>query len=192
MVCDLEVSPIFPPEKTLRPASPFLQWVPWASVPHLHRYYDQLRLPIALPRLVRFSLSSPGTPYISGRQPDLSSSQATPLNTCPALSSRWGGGCLPCRGRPCCLPIYQVVGFPPPEAKYPIGPQCYIFRESMTRPAFPLRPASDSRCRVYPRTSLPTCRLHFDRVGLFLLPIFLLDAAASPAKWISKGCIPNC
>ena len=35
MVGEREVSPIFPPSRTLCPASPSLQWVPWASVPHL-------------------------------------------------------------------------------------------------------------------------------------------------------------
>ena len=35
MVGDLGVSPIVPSRKTLCPASPSLQWVPWASVPHL-------------------------------------------------------------------------------------------------------------------------------------------------------------
>ena len=72
IVCDLEVSPIFPPKKTLCPASPSLQWVPWASVPHLigqknsdHRYYGQLRLPNVHLWLVRCSLSSPDTLYCS-------------------------------------------------------------------------------------------------------------------------------
>ena len=35
MVGGLEVSPIVPPSRTFCPASPSLQWVPWASVPHL-------------------------------------------------------------------------------------------------------------------------------------------------------------
>ena len=38
-----------------------LQWVPWAAVPHLPRYYDPLRLPRAHLGVVRFSLSSPDT-----------------------------------------------------------------------------------------------------------------------------------
>jgi hypothetical protein len=45
MVGDLEVSPIYPPSQTVCPASPSLQWVPWASVPHLPRYCAPLRLP---------------------------------------------------------------------------------------------------------------------------------------------------
>jgi len=35
MVGDLFVSPIVPSRETLYPASPSLQWVPWASVPRL-------------------------------------------------------------------------------------------------------------------------------------------------------------
>jgi hypothetical protein len=56
MVCDLEVPPISPPSRTLCPASPSLQWVPWASVPHLHRYYAPLRLPTAHLEVLRSSL----------------------------------------------------------------------------------------------------------------------------------------
>jgi hypothetical protein len=69
------VSPVGPFNKTLCPASPSLQWVLWASVPHLpgqdintldHRYYDPLRL-LRLRRtrlgVVRSSLSAPDTLY---------------------------------------------------------------------------------------------------------------------------------
>ena len=45
MVGELEVSPICPPSRTVCPASPSLQWVPWALVPHLPRYCAPLRLP---------------------------------------------------------------------------------------------------------------------------------------------------
>jgi len=71
-VGDLKVSPVGPLNKTLCPASPSLQWVLWASVPHLpgqdintlgHRYYDPLRLPNALLGVVRSSLSAPDTLY---------------------------------------------------------------------------------------------------------------------------------
>src|SRR5215831_7570709 len=41
------VSPIGPSRKTLCPALPSLQWVPWVAVPHLPRYYAPLRLPPA-------------------------------------------------------------------------------------------------------------------------------------------------
>ena len=79
MVCDLGVSPIFPPSRTLCPASPSLQWVPWASVPHLpgstaqhsnHRYYAPLRLPIALFGFLRSSLV---TRYLASRKETMGS-----------------------------------------------------------------------------------------------------------------------
>ena len=66
------MSPVGPLNKTLCPASPSLQWVLWASVPHLpgqdintldHRYYDPLRLPNARLGVVRSSLSAPDTLY---------------------------------------------------------------------------------------------------------------------------------
>jgi hypothetical protein len=44
-VGELEVSPLVPARGTLCSTSPSLPWVPWASVPHLHRYYATLRLP---------------------------------------------------------------------------------------------------------------------------------------------------
>jgi hypothetical protein len=61
----LEVSPIVPPSRTFCPASPSLQWVPWASVPHLPglqvwpadpRYYAPLRLPRLRLGVLRWSL----------------------------------------------------------------------------------------------------------------------------------------
>jgi len=56
-VCELNVSPVVPLSRVSCPASPSLQWVPWASVPHLlatipswqHRYYALLRLPLPFP-----------------------------------------------------------------------------------------------------------------------------------------------
>ncbi len=62
-ICGFNVPLVVPLNRTLCPASPSLQWVPWALVPHLHgtdavccfatgvnlylRYYASLRLPIA-------------------------------------------------------------------------------------------------------------------------------------------------
>jgi len=76
MVCDLEVPPIVPSSKTLCPASPSLQWVPWAPVPHLpgqalayppdHRYYNQLRLPTARLEVLRSRYRPPDTLYMKG------------------------------------------------------------------------------------------------------------------------------
>jgi len=48
MGCDLEVSSIFPSSRTLCPTSPSLRWVAWVSLPHFHRYYARLRLPVVL------------------------------------------------------------------------------------------------------------------------------------------------
>ena len=56
-VSKLNVSPVVPLSRVSCPASPSLQWVPWASVPHLpvtahfqqHRYYAPLRLPLPFP-----------------------------------------------------------------------------------------------------------------------------------------------
>src|SRR5574341_1597833 len=70
MVGDLEVSPIYPPNRTVCPASPSLQWAPWAAVPHLLgrwltatdlRYYAPLRLPSAPLGSLRFLGSLPDT-----------------------------------------------------------------------------------------------------------------------------------
>src|SRR5208337_48501 len=62
-VCELEVSPIFPSDETLCPASPSLQRVPWTSVPRLpnlsgYRYCARLRLPHARPKSLCLSLDS--------------------------------------------------------------------------------------------------------------------------------------
>ena len=87
------MSPVGPFNKTLCPASPSLQWVPWASGPHLpgqgithpldHRHYDRLRLPHAHLRVVRSSLSSPDTLY----RPSL----PLCLPHCPVRDSLRGG-----------------------------------------------------------------------------------------------------
>ena len=44
-VGELTVSPLVPARGTLCSTLPSLPWVPWASVPHLPRYYATLRLP---------------------------------------------------------------------------------------------------------------------------------------------------
>jgi hypothetical protein len=65
MVGGLGVSPIVPPSRTFCPASPSLQWVPWAAVPHLlglqvcpaaPRSYAPLRLPQSRLGVLRLSL----------------------------------------------------------------------------------------------------------------------------------------
>ena len=78
-VFGLSVPPVVPLSRSSCPASPSLQWVAWASLPHLpgqpyctdHRYYVPLRLPDAFLGFVRFSLSSPDTlPAFSFVSPD--------------------------------------------------------------------------------------------------------------------------
>ena len=82
MVGDLEVSPIYPPNRTVCPASPSLQWVAWASLPHLPRYCAPLRLPAVLLGPLRFR-SLPNT-------------LSAPLICVPARA-RWQPGALPQR-----------------------------------------------------------------------------------------------
>ena len=70
-VGDLEVSLIFPSSRTLCPASPSLQWVAWASLPLLLRYYPQdylfvLRYDCHLPVSVSYALARSPIP---GLQP---------------------------------------------------------------------------------------------------------------------------
>src|SRR5262245_36201721 len=47
------------PTRTLRPTSPSLPWVAWASLPHVQRYYATLRLPPGRLRVLRFVARSP-------------------------------------------------------------------------------------------------------------------------------------
>jgi len=54
----LDVLPVCPPRHALSPASPSLQWVAWASLPHPRRYYAQLRLPSAPLGSLHLSLAS--------------------------------------------------------------------------------------------------------------------------------------
>jgi hypothetical protein len=49
-VCGLEVPPVVPFGRTLCPASPSLQWVPWTSVPHLT---GQIILPLTIGNMFR-------------------------------------------------------------------------------------------------------------------------------------------
>ena len=129
MVGDPGVSPIGPSRKTLCPASPSLQWVPWALVPHLtgqgnksatgHRYYGRLRLPNAHLGLLRYSLSSPDTlvaPLLSltGQDRALLPSAGTPprwltgaLDRITFAKETFGSPKFP--GYPCdCMPCSQT------------------------------------------------------------------------------------
>jgi hypothetical protein len=104
---ELKVSPVIPPSRTSCPASPSLPWVPWASVPHAHRYYSKAKTAYCPFRSLRSSLvsrypvlplyslvdarertSTPGLlsqpaalrdrRFVAGRQQALPSSRATP------------------------------------------------------------------------------------------------------------------
>ena len=138
MICDFCVALFFPPDKTLRPASPSLLWVPWVSVPPLldlptyrpsvlcsakttvfPSQVTSLSARFPIPCLLPFSfvsLSAHGVRRthlipcqacclpvclnpvpLSKEITVLSSSQTTPLNTCPAHRSRWCLGMLASR-----------------------------------------------------------------------------------------------
>jgi len=72
----------------------------------------------------------------------LSSSQATPVCTCPARRPRWCPLDSPWRLKDCAFRKLQIVGFPQLLPGYPIGPQLYNFRGSVTRPIHSLHLAS--------------------------------------------------
>jgi len=66
----------------------------------------------------------------------LSSSQAIPLNTCPAHRSRWCLGSLPVASNTIAFRPFKNVGFCWSKPAYPFRPQLYNFRDSITRPTF--------------------------------------------------------
>jgi hypothetical protein len=90
MVGDLCVSPIFPPRRTLCPASPSLRWVVWASLPHLLRYYARLRLPLA-PLDGLCSRSTTDTLFVPSVRV-LSSSSLALRNPCVNARPAWSPG----------------------------------------------------------------------------------------------------
>ena len=65
----------------------------------------------------------------------------------------------------------KSVGFPPILPELSCCPQLYIFRGSIQSLHPRSRPASDSRCRVCPRTSLLTCWLNISQAELSLRPV---------------------
>jgi hypothetical protein len=100
---------------------------------------------------------------------DIRLSQVPELSLCVhALLSRprWRPFRLPFRYGDCCLPLGPSVGFGSDGLELSYRPPLYVFRDSMTRPAHLFRPASHLPLRERTRTSLPICRLSFDRVGL--------------------------
>jgi hypothetical protein len=100
------------------------------------------------------------------RREALPSSRVTPLNACPALRLRWCPARSPWRGQDCCLPGSAHCRLSIRLPGLIRGPQLYIFRSSMTRPA-----PSPSLCfahrRFGDRTSvrLSTCWLGLGRTG---------------------------
>ena len=101
-------------QRSLCLASPSLQWVAWASLPHLPAGNNA-------PASVLLSAKTAKSPSLVcslfairpryliqfdciRRQLALSSSRATPLNACSALRPRWCPQCLPYRIPDCCLP----------------------------------------------------------------------------------------
>jgi hypothetical protein len=96
-------------------------------------------------------------------------SQVPELSLCVhAMLSRprWCPFRSPYRYGDCCLPMRPYVGFGSGVLELSYCPQPYIFRGSITRPAYSLRPASNLPLRKRTRASLPTCRLGFSRAGL--------------------------
>ena len=184
MVGDLCVSPIVPSNETLCPALPSLQWVAWASLPHLPGSYipeppvlcsaktakSPSRIRSFFTILLRYldcckeTIGSPKFPgFPHERMPWSKTPVVSRILATPGLSSL-----LNAFGIAAFRP-FNNVGFP------------FRFHGSLslmstiipisglnTEPATSLCPASDSRHRVGPRTSLPACQLNFSRVGLWL------------------------
>jgi hypothetical protein len=73
---------------------------------------------------------------VPGRREALPSSRATPLNACPALRPRWCPARPLSREQDCCLPVTAHRRLWVRLPGLIRGPQLYIFRSSMTRPAF--------------------------------------------------------
>jgi hypothetical protein len=86
----LEVLPVFPASNTFCPTSPSLRWVAWVSLPHPHRYYARLQLPLV--RLgVLCSRSFTDTLFVPSVRV-LSSSSLTLRNPCANAWPAWSPG----------------------------------------------------------------------------------------------------
>ena len=84
----------------------------------------------------------------------LSSSRATPLCTCPALSLRWcrdvchsTSGLMPSSSSKLSAFPVTITGYP----CFPDGPQRFAFRRSVTRPTHSLHLASNTPCWIGPQ-----------------------------------------
>jgi hypothetical protein len=107
------------------------------------------------PRQGSWSAGTPALPaMLARRQTALSSSRVPPLSACPALRPRWCPKSLAHVFGTVAFRALQAVGFPPrlQRAVILLGPQLYLFRGSITRPAPSLPPApylpSQERTRV--------------------------------------------
>ena len=101
---------------------------------------------------------------------DLPSPQATPMNACPGLRPRWCPRHIAKSApRTAAFRRMQSVGFPLPLHREIILMTTTTSISGLnTQPAPSIHPASYSHCWVCTWTSLLTCRLHFDQVGLEL------------------------
>jgi hypothetical protein len=200
MVGDLWGSPIVATSETLCPASPSLQWVAWAYLPHLsgqphctvHRYYDPLRLANASLRFVHSSLSAPDTfPMRARPHPDLPSSRVTPFENMPGSQTPAVTWTLAI-ARPGLLSSAACIAstFVLTYQDLSHGTTIIHFSGLNTEPETSLHPASDSRYRICPWTSLMNCWLYVAHVGLPQIP--RLGAEASPAlRFTAKSILPT-
>jgi hypothetical protein len=99
---------------------------------------------------------------------DLPSPQATPMNACPGLRPRWCPRHIANSApRTAAFRRMQSVGFPPPlHREIILVTTTKSISGLNTQPASLIHPASYSHYWACTWTSLLTCRLHFDQVGL--------------------------
>jgi hypothetical protein len=159
MVCDLNVSPIVPSNRTLCPASPSLQWVARVALPHLtsqyrfpdYRYYDQLRLPNAHLGSLRSSLVHR---YLAASICSCSPNNRGSQKSRKQLSCAWG---VCSTGYPMILRFYYKETFGSP--KFPGYPFEYMPRsqipvvsDTLAIPDIGLLSSAACRASTFPRT----------------------------------------
>jgi len=97
----------------------------------------------------------------------LPSSQATPMNACPALRPRWCPGCLPYRPQDCCLPATGNRRLSPQSLLRTILLSTTLLFSGLHHAACLLAtPGSIHPLAGMHAGSLLTCWLGFDQVGL--------------------------
>ena len=120
------------------------------------------------PGVFTSTVGAPNSLSYTRRQSALPSSQVTPMNTCPGLRPRWYPEYSPYRIQDCCLPYHST----PSAFTLSIPREAILMTTTIhisglnSEPAPLIHPASDSRYRAYPRTSLLTCWLSSSQVGL--------------------------